>query len=447
MASQVKVIIAGAGIAGLSLAIMLERANIQYCVLERAAEFRPLGSAICLSAQVLRVFDQLGILEQMRAKSKPLMGIDYHKQDLTQIGTIDNSFFRERYGYENLFFARPDLMQVLLDNVPKEKIHWGKKILSTMQNKEGVMCRCADGTTFDGDILVGADGAYSAVRQSLYKNLAAKGVKVSKSDTGPLRFDQFALLGVTKPVPELFPAVNDETTRMSVVLADKLPYIAYVRSLHGGRIGWTICGKLLSPESHGQENFRFSDWGAESIEEIRQELDHIPVPLGGTIGFLIDNTQDISKVMLEDRYFHCWYENRTVLIGDACHKLIPAGGQGANQSILDAICLANLLAELPSPKPEDITAVFARYFEIRSPTAKKCVDGSAKLSKLMNSQGKIAEFIRGLVLNMPAKMTLKQQDTMFTGRPILNYLPQIELKGTAPNSAKDMTLKKGAVAV
>ncbi|KAF9977693.1 hypothetical protein BGZ73_005203 [Actinomortierella ambigua] len=419
MASELKVIIVGAGIAGLSLAIMLEKANIQYCVLERASEFRPLGSAICLSAQVLRVFDQLGILEQLRAKSITLMGIDYHKQDLTHIGTIDNSFFEDRYGYENRFFARPDLMDVLLSNVPKVKIHWGKKVLSTMQNQEGVMCRCADGTTFNGDIIVGADGAYSAVRQSLYKNLTVKGVKVAKSDLDPLRFDQFALLGVTKPVADIFPSVTEETTRMSVVLADKLPYIAYVRSLAGGRI--------------------------DTIDEIRKDLEDIPVPLGGTIGFLIDNTEDISKVMLEDRFFHCWFENRTVLVGDACHKLIPAGGQGANQSILDAICLANVLADLPSRNPNDITAAFTTYFEIRSPTAKKCVDGSAKLSKLMNSQGFFADFIRGLVLNMPAKLTLKQQDTMFSGRPILNYLPPIALKGTFPNSAKNMSLKKGEV--
>ncbi|KAG0266775.1 hypothetical protein DFQ27_009444 [Actinomortierella ambigua] len=436
MASEgLKVIIAGAGIGGLVLALMLEKASIDYIVLERASEFKPLGSSISLTAQVLRVFDQLGILEEVQAVSLPMSSLTYFKQDLTLMASWDATIATDRYGYTSLMFPRPDLMQVLLRQVPPHKIAWGKRVLSTMQNTNGVMVRCASGETFDGDILVGADGAYSAVRQSMYKNLEMKGIHVPPTDTAPLHFDQYCILGVTSDISEEYPVLKENDTQLNVVIADKKPYNVYCIPLKGGRVGWAICGKLLQEQFHDQENFRFSDYGAEAIEEIRDKIDDIPVPIGGSIGQLMDKTEDISRIMLEDRY-----AGRTVLIGDACHKLIPAGGQGAIQTILDCVCLANLLKELPSTEPADITAVFKRYYDIRAPHAKKAVAASSQLSNLMSSKGLLADMMRGFILKSPRWIINKSFDSIYGGRPILNYLEQIDLKGTVKDSSKPATL-------
>ncbi|KAF9977637.1 hypothetical protein BGZ73_005353 [Actinomortierella ambigua] len=432
---QPKVIIAGAGIGGLTLAIMLEKASIEYIVLERASEFKPLGSSISLTAQVLRVFDQLGILEEIQAVSLPMSSMTYFKQDLTRMASWDTTVSTDRYGYTSLMFPRPDLMQVLLKQVPPHKIVWGKRVLSTMQNTNGVMVRCASGDSFDGDILVGADGAYSAVRQSMYKNLKLKGIHVPPTDTAPLRFDQFAILGVTEDISEEYPVLKENDTQLNVVIADKKPYNVYCIPLHGGRVGWAICGKLLQTQFHDQENFRFSDYGEESIEELRDKIDDVPVPIGGTIGQLMAKTENISHIMLEDRY-----AGRTVLIGDAAHKLIPAGGQGAIQTILDCVCLANLLKEMPSCETEDITNVFKRYYDIRAPHAKKAVAASGQLSDLMSNKGFFADLMRGVVLKSPRWIIHKSFDNIYSGRPILNYLDQIELKGSVKDSSKPATL-------
>lgn len=69
-------------------------------------------------------------------------------------------------------FPRPVLYDLLLAKIPKEKIVFKKKVLKTEQSFEGVSVHCSDNTIYDGDILVGADGSYSAVRQNLYKRLA-----------------------------------------------------------------------------------------------------------------------------------------------------------------------------------------------------------------------------------------------------------------------------------
>ncbi|KAG0251059.1 hypothetical protein DFQ27_009028 [Actinomortierella ambigua] len=436
-----KVIIAGAGISGLSLAIMLERQNVEYVILERYSSFTALGSGISLSPQVLRVYEQLGLLDDLRAVSKPLVAIDYFDQQLKKVGCLDLSGFDKRYGYHSLFFARPELLEVLARHVPSEKIHWNKRILSTMQNNNGAMVRVADGTTYDGDIIIGADGAYSAVRQSLYKNMAAKGLKVDKNDAGPLRFDLFCVLGVTKPLGDKYPVLNEPTARMDVILASKeISYNVYTIPLPDSRISWAVGGHFLAPQVHDQESFRFSEWGSESIETIHTQLKRIPVSIGGTIGELIGASDNISNIMIEDKLFNVWHEGRTVLMGDAAHKLIPAGGQGANQAILDAVCLANLLHEMPSSSLEDIKRVFTKYSEIRSPPAKKAVEGSAQLSKLMINQGWFADILRSLVLNLPPSLACFAQDAMFSGRPILNFIDPIPLKGYRKDSSVPHTL-------
>lgn len=99
-----------------------------------------------------------------------------------------------------------------------------KKILSLLQNKEGVLIRCSDGSTYHGDILVGADGAYSAVRQALYKDLIKKG-ELPRADGLPLPFNTTCLVGQTRPLdPEEFPHLKDWHTWFETILGENKPY-------------------------------------------------------------------------------------------------------------------------------------------------------------------------------------------------------------------------------
>ncbi|KAF9166977.1 hypothetical protein DFQ26_006241 [Actinomortierella ambigua] len=451
MANQrAKVLIAGAGIGGLSLAIFLEKGGVDYVVLEGSPSVRVLGSGLSLSCQVLRVFDQVGILDDLMAVSKRLMGIHYFDKDLKRVGGVDTSGFEERYGYPSVFFARPDLADVLLKHVPAHKVQWGKKIVSSMQSSDGVTVHCADGSSYDGDILIGADGAYSAVRRSIYRNMEEKGSPVPKEDTEALRFDQFCILGVTKPIGDQYPILNKPTTNMEIILANKeIPYNQITAiPLTGSRLAWSIRGHFLEEQVQDAESFRFSEWGSETIDSLRKEIDSLKVSIGGTIGEMIEHSgTNLSRVMIEEKLFSVWFDGRIALMGDAAHKLNPSGGQGANQTILDAICLANLIHELPSTSTEDINQVFTKYFEIRYPTVKKAVEGSAKLSKIMVDQGWFSDIMRSVALNMPKFITEKIQDSMFGGRPILYYLDAIPCKGEVKSIYKPHSLKDNAVAL
>ncbi|KAG0240348.1 hypothetical protein BGW41_007061 [Actinomortierella wolfii] len=332
------VMVVGAGIGGLSLAIFLEKAGIDYMVYERAEAFKRRGSLMALSPQVLRAFDQLGMLEEMQKIGLPFVDARYHLQDLSLLGRMDSS----RYEH---------------------------KVLSIEQNKEGVMIRTSDGNTYHGDILIGSDGAYSAVRQSLFQLMESKGLHVPTADKEGLRFDQFAIVGVTKDLSDEFPELKrTDGTSMNIVLASNTQ---------------AFNPKLDCSES---SSCRISEWDCESIDKLRKRIDDIKVVIGGTVKNLIDNTEHISQVMLEDKFVKTWYHGRTCLMGDAVHKSLPIGGQGGNQAILDAICLANLISEKQSSDPDDITAVFKRYYELRAGHAKNTVEGSKQLNKIMTTQ-------------------------------------------------------------
>ncbi|KAF9080763.1 hypothetical protein BGX27_005287, partial [Mortierella sp. AM989] len=106
------------------------------------------------------------------------------------------------------------------------------------------------------------------------------------------------------------------------------------------------------------------------------------------MGDLIANTPKdcISKVFLEEKVFQTWYHGRTVLVGDAAHKLNPAGGFGAINAFQDSVVLANCLYEMKDASSESITSAFGEYYAQRFHRAQAQFDRSHTLSKVLLGQ-------------------------------------------------------------
>jgi hypothetical protein len=102
-------------------------------------------------------------------------------------------------GYYSYIVSRPLFYDLLLKLVPAEKIHFGKRVLTISEKEERVKIHTADNCTYEGDILVGADGAYSAVRQRMYENLRQEG-RLPKSDQEDLPFHSTCLVGQTTKI-------------------------------------------------------------------------------------------------------------------------------------------------------------------------------------------------------------------------------------------------------
>jgi hypothetical protein len=108
-----------------------------------------------------------------------------------------------------------------------------KKVKSIQQNVDGVMIRCVDNTNYHGDILVGADGAYSAVRQSLYKQMDDQGL-LPKEDKEEMNMAYLSIVGTTGPLdPEKYPILKDTHSYLSTVLSKNKPHAV---GLHIGRL-------------------------------------------------------------------------------------------------------------------------------------------------------------------------------------------------------------------
>ncbi|KAF9372250.1 hypothetical protein CPC16_002531 [Podila verticillata] len=364
--TSARVIIVGCGIGGLTLAAFLERAGIQYQIFERAREVRPLGSALSMGSNVMYIFQQLGILEIVLRHAKPFSFSTGYNEKREATRTLDYSPAQKIGGYLPHIIARPILYDILRGLVPAYKICMGKKILSLLQNREGVMIRCSDNTSYHADILVGADGANSGVRQSLYKSLLDKN-ELPKHNT----------------------------------------------------VCWMVLRHLDTKASRELESsFRNSEWGPEAAEAMCKEVRDFPIPRANmTIGDLIDATPKelISKVMLEEKIFDTWHGGRTVLLGD-----------GAVSAMHDAVTLANCLYELPkNPSVAHIHKAFQLYKSERYPLAKAAYDSSHRLAAIVG-QSWYNDVIRALMRRMPKSVFTRSLLVMYSYRPQATFLPYVK---------------------
>ncbi|KAF9024308.1 hypothetical protein BGZ52_011123 [Haplosporangium bisporale] len=441
-----KVIIVGAGLGGITLGILLEKAGIPYEIFERAPEVKPLGSAISMGASVLTFFEQLGLLEEFISYGKPTMYANMYNEKRELQNTIDFSFLKNVGGHYNYIVPRPHLYAMLLRQIPAERIRFSKRVLSISQGEHGVLIRTSDNMTHEGDILVGADGAYSSVRQGLYAALK-KEKKLPSSDDQPLPFNCVALVGHTEALdPEQFPELLlPESCNQGVIGGDNKPYSLMTFTCQNNSMCWGLMHHLDAESSKMNDSFRNSEWGPEAAEQMCKEVRDFPIP-GGinnnlTLGDLIDKTPQhlISKVMLEEKVFDTWFHGRTVLLGDACHKFNPAGGQGAVNAIQDAIALANWINTLNADSTWDETAkVFSEYRSERHPWAQHAFTDSQVMSKLvaMNFMGRVARYA---AKNMPVWLQRAAFSRIATNRPQVAYLP------LAPDRGQTKAVKQNSL--
>ncbi|KAF9170399.1 hypothetical protein BGX21_010219 [Mortierella sp. AD011] len=427
--------IVGAGLAGLLLAILLDRINVPYEIYERSEKVRPLGGAMSLNANILPALEQLGLFEDLKKVAYPSLTFNIYSgnmeklEKIAALGGDDKAF--EAIGYENHLFSRPKFYALLLSRVPPERIHYKKKVMSIAHNREGAMIRCSDGTTYHGDVLVGADGAYSGVRQSLYKLMQNDGL-LPEPDTKALSKGYICTVGTAGPMdPEKYPCVNDPTASSYQIIGEGTPYSWSFMSVPNNQICWNIVKQLGSDESE-DERFRNSEWGPESNETMIKEVRDFRVPIG-TLGDLIDATpkNGISRVFLEDKLFETWNHGRTVLIGDACHKLLPSSGQGAVNAMQDAVILANCIYELRSVAEDDVAEALRDFKEQRYPHVKDQYKASQMSAKLLYGQTFFEKVLRKVVLNyMPKSIQRKSMTKDLAYRPQASFLPQVPKRGT-----------------
>ncbi|KAF9284249.1 hypothetical protein BGZ68_004815 [Mortierella alpina] len=396
---DLRIIIVGGGLAGLMMGIMLDKVGIEYHILEQASRLRPLGTSISLHPVIMDLMDQLGLLEDMTKMSKPLRGITVLSAHGRKMGRIDARSNKRR----------PDLHEFLLAKIPAHKLTTGKRVIDITETASNVTVTCMDETTYTGHLVIGADGAYSAIRQIMYQKLTERGV-LPEADKKPLHFDKQCVVGMTCPLdPRKYPVLQDESCEVKVVLGKDQHTSMWILPLQGNRMAWCVGGPdpHLIPQddgdhtSQGSRGSRGRDWYPETAVEICEDVRSFKCPYGGSVMDLIEAT---PKGLVS--------------------KIVPFFGQGASQAILDCACLVNMLFDLRTTETADLTNIFQKYVELRSEPAKVASDSSREFADLIYDQGFKADLARNIVLRFTPTWLLRMiTGTVNSSRPSLKFMP------------------------
>ncbi|KAF9130631.1 hypothetical protein BGX30_013439 [Mortierella sp. GBA39] len=442
------VLIVGAGLGGLMLGTLLEKANIPYTIFERATTVKPLGSAMFIMAPMLTLFAQLEILDEFVAISKELSTFSTNHESEGPFSTLDYSAMEAITGYPGYIVSRPMFYNLLLKQIPTTKILFGRRVINILEKESKVMVQTADNRMIEGDILVGADGAYSTVRQRMYETLKQQG-RLPKTDQNDLPFRCSCLVGQTRPLdPEEFPVLKEERSRYFLTLAHDQPYSVAVFTTKQNTFAWMVLHHLEKSTSKASMEQQFktnetTEWSnPHTAAAICDKTRNIVLPIvragedGGdysnttlTIGELFDGTDKelISKVMLEEKIFTTWSAGRIVLLGDACHKLHPAAGQGAVNAVQDAVVLTNLIHTLPSISNSSITNMFKAYQDGRMPPVQASYKSSQISSKIM-SKGFSGAVVRIIFGHLPDWLWRLQLGAAARYAPSVGFLKKPESK-------------------
>ncbi|KAF8997673.1 hypothetical protein BGZ52_011005, partial [Haplosporangium bisporale] len=148
-----KVLIVGAGIGGITLGVLLHKANIPFIIFEKNKETKPIGAAISIGSTLLPLFQQLGIQKEFEAIGKPNVKLHLYNEQLSQVFTADFTPRERITGAVERIVAKPDLYDLLRRQIPQENILMSKKILSYEEHKDSVSIHCSDDSSYHGDIL------------------------------------------------------------------------------------------------------------------------------------------------------------------------------------------------------------------------------------------------------------------------------------------------------
>jgi salicylate hydroxylase len=321
MPASLHLIIAGGGIGGLAAAYVLARDGHRVTVLEQSAAFGEIGAGIQLGPNIFRMFEYLGLTRAIEDVAFFPAGLGMNDvrtgEKVVRVPLGDTA--RAAYGFPYGVIYRADLHQVFLDAckaLPGITLRTSSKVESVSQDGTGVRARLASGDTIEGDALVGADGLWSRIRESVVGDgkprvsghIAYRAVLKREDVPAHLWSDDVLLWGGEKTHLVHYPLRRGELFNLVAVF-------------HSTKYdeGWNTFGDTA------ELNDRF----AQAVPQVRE---------------LLGKIETWKMWVLCDREpVKNWTDRRVTLLGDAAHPMLQYLAQGAGQAIEDAVVLGEAL--------------------------------------------------------------------------------------------------------
>ncbi len=315
MEKDKKIIISGAGIAGLTTAIWLGKNGFNPVIIERTPEIRAYGYIVSLSHKSYQYADELGILKKLcdrgagikascyyNKNSKPMLNLDYQK------------LFQ---GLEIVQIMRDELEMVLYEEAKELcEFRFGNSLTNIVQDKKKVHVELKDGTTDTCDVLIGADGLHSVTR-----SLAFDENEVSNEYLGI--FSSAYRLSNVLGITDRFENHMEQSRYMCVYTTGD------------GDLACVFIWKSDRREAPPQE---------DRLAMLRKAYEGCPE----TVQKVIDNCPQDEPIYMDPLIqirMPSWHKGRVVLLGDAAHCLTLLSGQGASTAFWGGSVLAKSLIE------------------------------------------------------------------------------------------------------
>ncbi|KAF9410196.1 hypothetical protein BGZ94_001724 [Podila epigama] len=425
--SRGKVVIVGAGIGGLTLGVLLEKAGIPYVIVERNNEVKRYGAPQAFGCNVMGLFRQLRMEEDFLAHAKPTLHLEVFNEDMESILRFENKNQKATGGSHMYIIPRPDLIDMLVARIPPHKFEFGKRVLKVIQGDNGAQVNLSNKKYIEGNIIVGCDGANSSVRQNIYERLCIDHLLPPEDKEG-MPYKSVSVVGQTSPldVREYNDLLLEDSPFQCVIGQDGFSWTTFTTK--NNTICWNIVLNLNKHTKKYHNIFTKSDWGPEDAKELTDMVMDCRIPNGSgnkTLGDLIACTpkKTISKIMLQEKVYSTWYSGRAVLMGNACHKMNPAGGMGAILAMHDAIALANWLNVIPyNPTVADLEYAFREYQDERMPYVIQGFKHSQSNSRITASSSK-GHLNRKFFKLIPKFIMAKYAVAMVRNRPWVSFLP------------------------
>jgi 2-polyprenyl-6-methoxyphenol hydroxylase-like FAD-dependent oxidoreductase len=374
--------IIGAGIGGLTLALLLQRKHFNFTLFESASQLKPVGSGIILAYNAMNIFKELHLLDKLQKEGNRISYLKITDPQLNTLSVIDVSVFEQKYKVPTVAIQRGELHKILSAEIDLKNIMFSKR-LSRVYKKESnaYELEFEDQSKQNSHTIIGADGIHSVVRDQVF----GKGIL--------RRPGQICWRGVTTfNLPEKYHNELNEAW-------GKGKRFGFVK-VSENKVYWYA---LVNDKN---KKILFED-----VKELFENFHPVVMEI-------IHSTAKEKIIMTEImdlRPIPRWQNGNVYLLGDAAHAMTPNLGQGACQAIEDAYLLGNLFNK---NKGVDVQELFRKFETDRIKKVKMLVDKSWKIGKMAHMENQLAIWLRNKMMKaMPDSLNKKQMNKIYAIDP------------------------------
>jgi salicylate hydroxylase len=355
MAEELRVAVVGGGIGGLVLAIALAQRDVHVEVYEQAGALREIGAGVALSGNANRLLHRLGLEDALRAVCVEPSELVFRRWDDGEViaahPVARDGWYADTQGAPFYGVHRVELLRVLTEAVPEGVVRLSRRAVDVADGPDKVRVTFADGTSAGADVLVGADGVHSVVRRHVAGEEAAAVWSGTIGYRGLVSVEDLPSLPDPTPL-QFWAGPGRHLLHYAISGGRVINYLAVIRQAE-----WT--GETWSePCAVDDAVSAFAAWHPAVTE-------------------MVGAVDEMTRWALHDHApLRQWTAGRVALLGDAAHAMLPHQGQGANQTIEDAVLLADSLTGIDR---DEIPAALRRYEDQRRPRTRR-VQGFSRMA-------------------------------------------------------------------